>query len=255
MLQLKDAQSVADLLDAARALEKRLNAQLWYRGQANTNWPLVPSAHRRHAELETQFAQHFRLRAPSLAAHCPSHSDHAAWLPLMQHYGLPTRLLDWTESILVAAYFALSDKASPNDGAIWLLAPGTLNRQSIGNLIPFLTDERVQPIVSDAFGTKLGHLSAECIAVLAPRSDKRMAAQLGNYTIHRTREPLERYDISSEFLGKIIIPNSARARLTQELSISGIRRSALFPDLANLAMELSEIKALGANGEDLEASA
>lgn len=253
MLQLGEANSLADLLDAARALEGRLDAQLWYRGHTNATWPLIPSAHRRHAVLETQFAQHFRLRAPSLAPNCPSHADHVAWLPLMQHYGLPTRLLDWTESILVAAYFAISDKASSNEGAIWMLAPGALNRQSIGHLIPFLSDERVRPIVSDAFGTKLGHLSAECLAALAPRSDKRMAAQLGNYTIHRTREPLERSDNSSEFLGKIVIPLSARARLTQELSISGIRRSALFPDLASLAAELLEIGALGENGEDLEA--
>ena len=255
MLHLGEANSLADLLNTARDVETRLDGQLWYRGHANATWPLVPSAHRRHAVLEAQFAQHFRLRAPSLAPNCPAHADHVAWLPLMQHYGLPTRLLDWTESILVATYFAIADNASAGAGAIWMLAPGTLNRQSIGYLIPFLSDERVQPIVSDAFGTRIGHLSAECVAVLAPRSDKRMAAQLGNYTIHRTREPLECGNNSSEFLAKIVVPLSARPRLTQELSISGVRRSSLFPDLANLAAELSEIEAIGKDGDHLEPSA
>ena len=252
MLQLGQANSLAELFDAAKRAETQLAGQLWFRGQENTRWQLVPSAHRRQAVLETQFVQHFRIRAPGLAANCPAHDDYVAWLPLMQHYGLPTRLLDWTESLLVAAYFATSNTSTNEDGAIWMLAPGNLNRRSIGNLIPFLSHPSVKSIVSAAFGIQNGHLSPECIAALAPRTDRRMTAQLGSYTIHRTRASLEEADDASGFLAKVSLPVSARAQLTGELSTAGIRRSTLFPDLQNLAAEISDLRAFGKNGEDLE---
>jgi hypothetical protein len=43
----------------------------------------------------------------------------------MQHYGAPTRLLDWTGSIFVAAYFAVAEEPDC-DGAIWAIELGTL---------------------------------------------------------------------------------------------------------------------------------
>ena len=43
------------------------------------------------------------------------------WLSLMRHYGIPTRLLDWTHSFLVAAYFAVDDADKARDCAIWAL--------------------------------------------------------------------------------------------------------------------------------------
>ncbi len=239
------ANSIAELLAAARAAEQRFGAQLWYRGHARNGWRLVPTAHRRPPILETQLLHHFRLRAPSLASTCPAHGDYAGWLPLMQHYGLPTRLLDWTESLLVAAYFAVSDEsATAEDGAVWMLAPGNLNRLSFGELIPFLTDERVRPVVAEAFGDRFDRPSTEAVAVLAPRTDSRMLAQLGNYTIHRSREPIDGSPNVDQFAARIVVPASARDQLRAELSIAGIRRASLFPDLTNLAAELTQIVAL-----------
>ena len=252
MIELGEANTLSELIEIVHIVEDRFQEQIWFRGQANSAWNLVPSAHRRHPILESQFAHHFRLRAPSLYKSCPDHKDYAAWLPLMQHYGLPTRLLDWTESVLVAAYFALLQEPTSVCASIWLLAPGSLNKQSFGYIIPFLTDERVNPLAIAAFS---GRAVPECqysAAVLAPRTDQRMIAQLCNYTIHGNREPLEKHPAASLFLARINIPLASQDKIRKDLSIAGMKRSSLFPDLTNLAQELRNIRALGLNGEDLE---
>ena len=251
MQNVPSASSVADLLDFARAAERDFGEVAWFRGHAREAWTLVPSAHRRHPTLEAQFSQHFRLLAPSISDRCPAHADTTAWLPLMRHYGLPTRLLDWSESVLVAAYFAI-DGVRHEPSNIWALAPGTLNSQSIGRFIPFLVDERVKPLVSDAFGTRIGHTAPQYLAALAPRTDRRMAAQLGNYTIHGTREPLEQDAPSAGYLRRVTIGPDAIPRLKSELHLAGVRTSILFPDLASLAREIADLRALGSDGEDLE---
>jgi hypothetical protein len=79
--------------------------------------------------------QHFRMKAPSLARNTvPPRGDTDQWLFLAQHVGLPTRLLDWTEGLFFALYFALYDsKGRPRtrDGAtVWMLNPLALNRLS-----------------------------------------------------------------------------------------------------------------------------
>jgi len=249
MLELGEAHSLSDLIEAAHKAEMKFGGQVWFRGHSQYDWKLVPTAHRRHAVLETQFANHFRLRAPSMTSTCPEHKDYVSWLPLMQHYGLPTRLLDWTESLLVAAFFAIPSETSTSSAAVWILAPGNLNKVSIGNFIPFLTDERVTPVVDAAFSGRQANDNQHSIAVLAPRTDRRMAAQLGNYTIHGDRNALEMHPNAASFLAKIVIPPEAHDKVRADLSVSGMRLSSLFPDLSNLAKEISELEALDNNGK------
>ena len=102
-------------------------------------------------------------------------------------------------------------------------------------------DPRVQPLIAQAFGAKIGSEFSPYLAVFAPRSDPRMAAQLGNYTIHQARAPLDDQPEASHALIRISIPATAKARLRNELGLLGIRTSSLFPDLATLATEISEL--------------
>ncbi len=242
MLGLGEVYSLADLIELAHVAEEQFSGQqVWFRGHIQHEWQLVPTAHRKPVGLESQFANHFRLRAPSMTTSCPEHKDYVSWLPLMQHYGVPTRLLDWTESLLVAAFFAIPSETSTSNAAIWILAPGELNRSSIGYLIPFLTDERITPVVNAAFLGKSFSDNQHPVAVLAPRTDQRMAAQLGNYTIHGDLKALEMHPNAKDFLRKVVIPAKAQDKIRADLSVSGIRRSSLFPDLSNLAKEISEL--------------
>ena len=110
----------------------------WFRGEpAATETPLLPVLFRepgRHDE--NRLLQQFRMKAPSLGLGTMPQRDHTdQWLFLARHAGLPTRLLDWTEGLLIALLFAVYDaRGEPrgeNEGAtVWMLDPVELNRQS-----------------------------------------------------------------------------------------------------------------------------
>jgi hypothetical protein len=72
---------------------------------------------------ESSMVHDFRVLAPD------NHQDHRSlfdWLCLMQHYNVPTRMLDWTENLLFALYFAV-DACGVGQGEVFLLAPRRLN--------------------------------------------------------------------------------------------------------------------------------
>ena len=93
-----------------------------YRGMAEQSWDLIPSLNRvcgHDLSLETQVFRSFRKYG---YAELAEYSGFWKLLPVAQHHGLPTRLLDWTYSPLVAAHFATEDTSCyDRDGVIWCL--------------------------------------------------------------------------------------------------------------------------------------
>jgi hypothetical protein len=157
----------------------------------------------------------------------------------MQHFGLPTRLLDWTESALIAAFFAVGFEEMDGDAAIWVLNAGRLNlyfkdKESIS----LLGHPSVEHLIHQAFLG--GESTDDVLAVQSPDVDLRMALQQSAFTIHGSERPLESHPRASEFLEKIVVPARARAELYRDLWLLGIRRSLIFPDLQNLAIELQK---------------
>jgi len=159
----------------------------------------------------------------------------------MQHYGLPTRILDWTESALVGAWFASNDHAD-EPGAIWGVLPYELNKQQIKeHIVPLPTKPVIQPFFNAAFG--LGHrVEQDVVAVCPIEIDPRMLVQSAAYTIHSKSTPLDKIlepASTPEILYKIVISSAAKGKLQKQLRSMGIRRSFLFPDLTNLATDLA----------------
>ena len=154
----------ADLLEAAKKAQCALTelgcaaCKPWYRGQADVRWKLVPSVYRgghdNPGRGETWLMGQFMMRAPSRYDHCPRNVEYAVWLTLARHYDLRTRLLDWTESILVAAFFAVSDeKEDRHDGAIWALNPHGLNESECNDgAVSPLFSPPASKVVYAAFG-------------------------------------------------------------------------------------------------------
>lgn len=241
--------ALSDLTDVVAAaweiLQPFRNDTAWWRGHAKAEWRLEAQVHRQDLEHperrkydETALIGHFVSRAPSRSHRpCPDADNHFGWLFLAQHYGLPTRLLDWSENPLVAAYFAVLEHPD-EDGCIWALWPTGLNRSfEAANGLVQIRDPRVAKFAESAFTEKRSPEEV-IIAIDGQEIDPRMLAQMSRFTLHSCRAALEQIPESAGWLRQFVIPKNAKAKIRAQLSALGIRRSNLFPDLASLATEL-----------------
>jgi len=217
----------------------------WWRGQSLSSWELRPSIYRVEDgayQYERNIASRFISKAPTRHPNCPSQTDLPGWFFLMQHYGLPTRILDWTNSVLVATYFAVFDEEKHHeDGALWSLRGAYLNDEQFGKrTIASVADPTAVTLFREALSGAAGEPSTVTAAINAQHIDTRMMIQLAEFTIHGTADPVETLPNHEKFLMKFIVPKTAKASLKQVLSLFGISQASLFPDLEHLATELRE---------------
>ena len=160
----------------------------------------------------------------------------------MRHYGLPTRILDWTESILIAAFFAIGHeeaKGHMEPAVIWALHPRRMNKllAGLGN-IPMFLGEQGRAWARPAFYQNVEQQGV--LAVQPVEIDLRMMLQQSMFTIHGDRTAIEELPKADVFLRKYEIPFACRSSVAKGLEMLGIRRSTLFPELEHLAREIEE---------------
>lgn len=173
--------------------------------------------------------------------------DEWDWLFLLQHYGAPTRLLDWTESPLVGLYFAVCDEAlDAEDGCVWCLWPTILNKKAgfIGTLssdiLCFGVDKELDSYRPSQVHGLTTMRSNYPVAVLAPRQFGRVYAQFGVFTItHKEQMDLATIEDGSH-LRQITVPAAAKASIRKELALLRVTKLAIFPELSNVAAEATK---------------
>lgn len=196
-----------------------------------------------HASHERNYVHRFRSRAGTRYSGSPSYGEFALWLGLMQHYGLPTRLLDWTRSPLIAAYFALEsyiyDEVGVKDSAaIWVLQPHELNCcECKQGVTPAIEANMVAPLLNPAFLHEAQE-TQQVLAVMASEHDLRMFVQQGCFTVHSDKTALELRSDNALYLKKLTIPLQAVHSFAREVEICGFRKGDIYPDLEHLAHEL-----------------
>ncbi len=234
--------SVGEIVEAAYELYSKYGGPPWWRGHGAFDWKLVPKVHRegRGHQYEKNIALRFRHRAGTRYPKCPDYDDGPAWVFLMQHYGLPTRLVDWTESVLVAAFFAVQED-EPKDAALWGLNPAVLNEHQCGVRGPIFPGHSSARRVFSAVFQEGTAEETKIIAVEPNQVDPRVMIQQSMFTIHSDKTPLDSNAASGDFLAKFRIPEETRIGLRHELYIIGIHESTLFPDLEHLARDLASM--------------
>ena len=191
------------------------------------------------------------------------------WWALMQHHGAPTRLLDWSASPYVAAYFAAQQDGTNSDGAVWCFCHtrlgerferdyAALTAQEGGEPTPFpdLTKDADDDPDVDALHSHLADPHTE--ALVAPLEFKffstpRMAEQQGRFTlclrVHEDHDCIAE-KVPRSHLRKIHIPYESKTDFLAELRRMNITAAALFPGVDGLGRSIAELTSLGSHFED-----
>jgi hypothetical protein len=224
--------------------------EIWFRGHGDAKWPLLPGSMRNHqfTTSEHRYRHDFYLRAqPFLQEATVPPVDDWDWYFLMQHYGVPTRLIDWTESALVALFFAVQREGPNRPGCVWVLSPRAINRElaKLGNYIPMYSQAMVRSYLPPIWD-EATVVPAEPIAIDPPLNSPRLAAQRGKFTVHGSSDlALETRAELKNALFRIDIPKEAKGRVLRQLVSAGVSESVLFPGLTGLGRELRDAYSSG----------
>jgi hypothetical protein len=204
-----------------------------FRGQTS-DWPLLPDigrlpflsqgkAYDSWLGFEDDLLDKFRKYSyPFLPVHTRSDWD---WLYIARHYGLPTRLLDWTTNPLKALFFAVQDfRADDKDSVLWAL-------ETKGWM------ESLERVKRDSL--------KDMLLVYPAHINERIVAQDACFTVfplptkHNEFKPANQERLVKRAL-KFLIPAASRSTLRIELSTLGFTQRTMFPGLDGVVASIRQ---------------
>lgn len=223
-----------------------------FRGQADARWPLETSLARylRTFAIDPRVWQRqeeralriFKRKAHALVQHLPDAEGDFEWLALMEHHGAPTRLLDFTWSPYVAAFFAL--ETATTTAAVWAIDPvrvvAAAQRRTGVRSLAALDPRRAAVLARRYLAGR-----QRFVWVGEPeRMNPRLVAQSGTFCMPSVLEPSVDQLLAQDPIAR---PGIVRLELDPALRTPGLRqlyqmnvtRSTLFPGLDGLGGSLA----------------
>lgn len=236
-----DVTDIKEYQEAIDAIRKDYPS-CWFRGLTDKKYDLEPSIYRKpyKPELEATFLGQFKSQAPPFLKDLPANDWE--WLFLMQHYGVPTRLMDWTAHPLVALTFTLKniDTAADDvkDLVVYCLNPEKLNEKITAinhdknNPIPFIGKEQ-----EHIFGVGQNKTNNLPIAIIGPLNNDRIIVQKGTFTLFpfKLDKKIKDYEHKDEFLKSISIKKGKLLEMKKSLENLSFTYDSLFPSLDSIA--------------------
>jgi hypothetical protein len=242
------------------ALEKSGQAPyIWFRGINNCNDDLRPGAIWRDNYDEWPPLMDFSQRGgrfPDSDEIGPVNSWGTYYLA--QHYGIPTRLLDWTESFMSALFFATDGIEAASEACVWVLNPEALNEISVGFRgivspennkeleiwLPEGVKEAKVEVCPHAAGAEYNNENP--IAIYPRHHNERIRSQTGFFTVHgRDETSINDFILKSGrstdgLIARLRFRGVDSLNLRRQVGEIGIVRSLIYPDLDNFGKELKE---------------
>jgi hypothetical protein len=218
--QVAQEQEINSWKELAQLIQDCSDGNWIFRGECSSSFTLLPKAGRVGEYLgsarkkpyalvdEVEALELFKRQARPHLNHTPA-SD-IEWLAIAQHHGMSTRLLDWTESLLVAAFFATVEAGTKGDAVIYGI--------------------REVKSISKAEEKKPFKLGSERI-YLPPHITPRIPAQRSVFTVHP--DPTVPFVFNDGF--RCLISRNACTQIKKILDACAINEGSLFPDIDGLS--------------------
>lgn len=226
-----------DFLAQVREAERELGnpAEPWYRGHSNREWQLTPSLPR-EAEWEVKEKELFYEFTNTAAKLFEKRSNDWETLFDMQHYWIPTRLLDWTTVMGVAIAFILhSDYADDQDSALFVLDPIALNRLSGRDVIAVPEDKSFD--YKTIYWEKRPVQIERPLAIRPSQISDRLRAQKGTFTVFGTAGASFETAAANCFR-KVILPSAAKQEAREFLKWANLDEYTIYPDIVGMARHI-----------------
>lgn len=283
MIKKYEINLLSDYISLIGDISKEEQGSVWFRGHSSAKYRLLPSVLRKMTPLEDarghkisgktillssgysvtgisseRMLDDFKIKAVPFITVRPRNDFE--WLFLMQHHGVPTRLLDWTTNALVALFFAVDpisdfhkssresaarfmkeEEFSDEGVAIYAINPCVINKEigATDSPIDVANDYDtwsvyVRPMESDG-------KAFLPICILASHISPRIRSQSGTFTLHGANiAPLDSYQALRPLIRKIFIPYSIAIQIKTELYSLGVTPSFIYPDMDGIAREVKE---------------
>lgn len=252
-IEERTASTLSEFTQLIEEFTRDFTRTLWFRGHQKSSYRLIPNIFRTALDIddilkrEESMMTSFKQR--SIPYITQKTDDELQLMFLMQHYGAPTRLLDWTENPYIGLYFAVERVISQieEDSAVYILDPNDWNylaTKGVGQRerkIFSIYDNKIQ-----RYTLEIARQGTQSIlAIYGAFNNSRIISQRGAFSIFGSEKASmeQQFDDKggTEEIIKVLIPKEVAPDLRRALLAIGITESVVYPDLGGLCSEIKRV--------------